>query len=454
MELFKNKANAFLNGCFYPLLIFFVTLISHTFSLELFGVTIIFITVSLGLIICDNLKFLISPLIMFILTFSQKSIEDGRFFQKPYLIAMICFAIYFIALFIVHFIIHKKSVNIKSFTKSKLFLGYVLLCGSFLLNGILNFNEYDVRNLTFALILILSIGVVFFIFSINLCNDDNIKNYLFYTLYLVSVLITFQLFLAFVSQIQIENGEIIKESIMLGWGMWNNVGGMLAMLLPIHFYFASTVKKFGIIFYLSGMVSFLAIVLTLSRSSLLVSCLIIVISAIACCFYGNNKKICRIVTAIVFVIGVLGIIVFWNKISSILGDYIARGFDDNGRFDIYKRGFENFLQNPIFGGGFYSVDAQDHTFAFFLPDRYHNTIIQMMGACGIVGLLAYIFHRYQVIKMLWCKRSLYTFFACLCISALLLTSMLDNHFFNFYPTFVYSILLSVINNTKNEADTN
>ena len=73
----KTKAIAFLNGKFYPLLIFVVTLFSHTFSCELFGVTVIFTTVSIGLIICDDLKFLISPLIMFILTFSQKSIISG-----------------------------------------------------------------------------------------------------------------------------------------------------------------------------------------------------------------------------------------------------------------------------------------------------------------------------------------------------------------------------------------
>ena len=450
MTIFKDKAKAFLNGHYYPVLIFLVTLISHTFSLELFGVGIIFATASIGLVVCDDLKFLISPLLMFILTFSQKSVGSGKFFQKPYLIAMICFAIYFIVLFIIHFVIHKKSVNIKNFTKSKLFLGYTLLCGAFILNGALNFDGYDVKNISFALLLILSIGVVFFIFSINLNDSDKVKDYLFYVLYLVSILITLQLFLSFIGQIRIENGEIVKESIMVGWGMWNNIGGMLAILLPIHFYFAAVVKKLGILFYFSGVISFLAIVLTLSRSSLLVSCIIIVISAIACCFYGSNKKISRIITCVIFLIGVLGIIVLWDKISSILGDYLSRGFDDNGRFDIYKKGFENFLNNPVFGGGFYSVDAQEHTFAFFLPDRYHNTIIQMMGACGIVGLLAYLFHRYQVIRLLWCKRSMFTFFASLSIFALLLTSLLDNHFFNFYPTFVYSIILSVISNTKNE----
>ncbi|MBE6674486.1 MAG: hypothetical protein E7596_05220 [Ruminococcaceae bacterium] len=449
MNSFKNKAKSFLNGYYYPLLIFLTALMAHTFSLELLGAAIFFITATAGFIFCEDLKFLISPLIMFILMFSQKSVASGIFFTKPYLIAMVCCAIYIIALFFAHFIIYKKLINFKSFLKSKLFLGYILISVAFLLNGFLNFDEYSFGNIVFALALIGSFGVVFLIFNINL-NSENLVKYLFFVLYLVSLLVTLELFFSFFNQIRIVNGEIVKESILLGWGMWNNVGGMLSFLLPIHFYYASTTKKFGFLFYGSGILSYLAIVLTLSRSSLLVSSLIIVACAIIGCFCGENKKINRIITASVAIIGCVGIIVLWEKISGILGDYIARGFDDNGRFEIYKKGFKNFLSNPIFGGGFCSVDAQEHQFISFLPDRYHNTIIQLLGACGIVGLSAYLFHRYQTIKLLWQKRSLSVVFAFLCILSLLLTSMLDNHFFNIYPGFIYTLILVTIEKSSCE----
>ncbi len=443
MELFKSKAKSFLNGYYYPLIIFATALVAHTFSLELFGAAIFFITATLGFIFCEDLKFLISPLIMFILMFSQKSIGSGIFYTKPYLIAMACCAIYLIALFVTHFVIYKKQLDFKGLLKSKLFWGYALICIAFLLNGFFNLDEYSFGNIIFALALIGSFGAIFFIFHINL-NANNLKKYLFFVLYLVSILITLELFFSFFNQIKIENGEIVKESILLGWGMWNNVGGMLSFLLPIHFYYASTIKKYGYLFYGSGIVSYLAIVLTLSRSSLLVSTCIIVVCAIIGCFYGDNKKINRIITASVAIIGCLGIIILWDKISDILGDYINRGFDDNGRFEIYKKGLKNFLSNPIFGGGFCSVDAQEHQFISFLPDRYHNTIIQLLGACGIVGLLAYLFHRFQTIRLLWQKRSLHTVFSFLCILSLLLTSMLDNHFFNLYPGIIYTIILVVV----------
>ena len=445
MNIFREKAVSFLNGRYYPLLICFCALISHTFSIEIFGIAVIALTVGIGFIFCQDLKFLLAPLFMFILMFSQPSVESGIFYETPYLVAIVCFATYLVALFIAHFIINRSTLTLSSFTKSKLFWGYILLCGAYLFNGALNFDEYVFGNIVFALIQIVSLGFIFFIFHINLNVDKSTLKYVFYVLYLTSILITLQVFISFISgQVEFQNGEIIKESLLFGWGMWNNIGGLLAFLLPVHFYFASCQKKYGYIFYITGVISYLAIVLSLSRSSLLVSTLMIVLCAIISCFFGENKKTNRIITASIALLGIIGVIVLWDKISNILGDYLSRGFSDNGRFEIYRKGLRNFADNPIFGGGFHSVKAQDHTFIKFLPDRYHNTVIQMMGTCGIVGLLAYLFHRVQTVILFLKKKATSTLFLGICVASLLLTSMLDNHFFNIYPAFIYSAILVIV----------
>ena len=451
MNIFKEKVISFLNGYYYPLLICICALISHTFSIELFGVFVLVASVSLGFLFCQDLKFLLSPLFMFILMFSQPSVESGVFYETPYLVAMVCFGAYVLALFVAHFIINRSRLTFSGFLKSPLFVGYALLCGAYLLNGALNFDEYVFGNIIFALIQIASLGLIFFIFHINLNVDKNTVKYLFYVLYLTSILVTLQVFISFISgQVEFQNGEIVKESLLFGWGMWNNAGGILAFLLPTHFYFSSTIKKYGLVFYITGIISYLAIVVSLSRSSLLVSTFMIVGCAFISCFAGKNKKTNRLITASIAILGILGIIILWNKISNILGDYLSRGFSDNGRFEIYRKGLANFANNPIFGGGFHSVKAQEHTFVKFLPDRYHNTFIQMMGACGIVGLLSYLFHRAQTIMLFWKKRTIATLFLGICVLTLLLTSMLDNHFFNIYPAFIYSVILVVLDKDKVE----
>ena len=444
MENFKTKSKAFLNSYYYPILIFATALLTHTLSIEPFGIAVFALTAGLGFLLCDDLKFFISPLIMFILMFSQKSVKSGIFYKTPYIVAIICFAVYLFTLLIVHLIINRKTLDIKGTLKSPLFLSSAILCGSFLLNGFFNFESYVSGNIVFALVMVISLGAIYFLFRISLKKTDDIKKYLLFVLYLVSMLVTLQLYFAFINQVEFVNGGINKETILVGWGMWNNVGGMLSLLLPVHFYFAATAKRFGYLFYASGLLSFLAIVLSLSRSSLLVSSFIIVVCALICCFYGNNKKINRIITGGIAILGIAGVIILWDKISSLLSDYLSRGFDDNGRFDIYKRGWENFLNHPVFGGGFHSVIAQDHEFIPFLPDRCHNTFIQMLSTCGIVGLLAYLFHRFQTIMLFWKKRNSFSVFAGLCVLSLLLTSLLDNHLFNIYPGFVYSIILAVI----------
>ncbi len=448
----------FLNSKFYPILIAVSVLISHTFSIEEFGITMVLLTVFTGLIICDDLSFIISPLFLSFFMFSEKSVSSGRFYEKPYLIAMVIGAIVFGAFIIAHFIIHRKNITLKSFSSSKLSSGFVLLSIAFLLNGCLNLDEYEIGNITFSIALIFSLLGIFFLFTINVNKSKSLMNNLMFILFLVSVLITLEVLIAVILaervpsaidtyKFQIVNGELFKNSIKLGWGMWNNIGGFLAFLLPVHFYLASTKKKVGFIFYITALISMLATTITLSRSSLLSAGITFVICAILCCFTGVNKKINRIITIAIFVLGVIGIIVLWGKITTILGDYISRGLDDNGRFEMYKHGLLNYLLNPIFGGGFTSSYPTEYQFIFFLPYRYHNTIIQMLATCGSIGIFAYLYHRYQTIKLFFARKTLSTVYLALCIGTFLFASMFDNHFFNIYPAFTYSIMLMAIEKT-------
>ena len=438
----------FFSGKLYPLALAISIFIAHSFSLEEFGITVVLSTVFLGLLVCENLKFFIAPLTYSLFMFSEKSVSTGKYYETPYLIAIACGSIALIAFLVAHFIIYRKNVSLSCFTKSKLFLGFVLLSTAAIFNGCLNFSEYHIGNILYALAFTFSLLGIFFLFSINLNKSKNLTDYLIYVLYIMSLLVTLELFFAFTNQIQFANGEIVKESVKIGWGMWNNIGGVLAFLLPIHFFYAATVKKFGPIFFVTGLISFAAIALTLSRSSLLAACFIVFISVIICCFFGKNKLLNRIFTACLFIFGFIAFIALFGKISNVLGDYLRRGLDDNGRFEMYLHGLKNFLSHPIFGGGFNSSYATEHQFIIFLPYRYHNTIIQMMATCGTVGIGAYLFHRYQTVKLIIKKRSLKTWFLALSILALLLTSLLDNHFFNIYPAFIYTVILTVIEKTE------
>ena len=341
-----------------------------------------------------------------------------------------------------------------SFAKSRLLMGFILLSASALLNGCLNFKEYQLGNLLYALAFIFSLLGIFFLFSINLNNNTDLKSYLMFVLYVISVVVTLELFIAFTNQIQIVNGQIVKESVKIGWGMWNNIGGILTLLLPIHFYYATTIKRYGAVFYITGLISYGAIALTLSRSSLLTSTFILLACVVIACFLGSNKLLNRIFTGALFTLGIIAFILLWGKISSILGDYLSRGLDDNGRFEMYLHGLKNFLSHPIFGGGFNSSYATEHQFIIFLPYRYHNTIIQLLASGGIVMFMAYSYHRIETLIMCFKKLTLEKFCIGLCIAGLLSTSLLDCHFFNIGPGFLYSALLLFLEIADERKNTN
>ena len=85
-----------------------------------------------------------------------------------------------------------------------------------------------------------------------------------------------------------------------------------------------------------------------------------------------------------------------------------------------------------------------------LPARWHNTVIQLLASCGLVGLLCYSVHRLQTIGMFWQKRHSDVVFIGFSVLALLIMSLLDCHFFNIGPTLFYSIALAFAEHLESE----
>ena len=444
----KNKYLAFINSYYYLIACALLVFISHTFGIELLGIISVGLSVSLGLLLSHNLNFVLGPALMIFFNLSEKNSFDGKgkFYEPKSILTVVIIAAIFVICLIAHFILNRKKYSLRSAVKSPLFYGILLLSVSFLFNNLLAKERFFWKDLGFSIALVIAYLGVFLLLYVGLEFNEKLKHKIIVTLFIASLLVTFEFFSLFLTgQIQFGNGEIIKESIRTGWGIWNTMGCYLSMLLPIHFYLATFTKKYGFIFYGTGLISYLAIVLSLSRSSLLAGTFVMGISIIVCCFFGENKKVNRIITSALFVVAVIGVILLWEKISNVLGDYLERGLDDNGRFEIYATGWKKFLSHPIFGCGFYN---SHHINEVGLPFGYHNTIVQMMASCGIIGLVAYLYHRYQTIVLFIKQRSVKNFYLALCICALLITSLLDIHMFSLYPTLYYMLILITVEKTK------
>ena len=451
----KEKAVSFFSGRLYPIFAAMVIFLGHTFSCELFSIILLILSLITATLLCDDMRVAIAPVLMIAFSFSYKTYLSGWLGSTTFAVLAIISLVLVIGSFIAHFILHKKLDRIKELPKSTLFWGLVALSGGLLLNGFFNFSAYAPINLTFALLLVFFFAIIYFVFYIGVEKRQDAIEYLIFVFYVASVLLTLQMAVLLLRDASLnESGALIKESLILGWGMWNNVGGMLTMLLPVHFYYAAT-KKRGYIFYITAIITYATIVLTLSRSSLLFATVMSIISVIMICLKGENKKINRIITLSLLGFGVIVsipvTIVLWDKISAFFGSYINQGFGDSGRFELYKHGIRNFLSHPIFGGGFDSC-MEDNFGHGIDPNRYHNTVIELLATCGVVGFGAYCYHRYQTVKLFISKRrNLSCVFLGICVLGLLLTSLLDNHIFNLYPTMYYSIIFVMLEKLPSES---
>lgn len=283
------------------------------------------------------------------------------------------------------------------------------------------------------------------------------KDYFAKLLTAIGVGVIIELIGIYAYHFDIFTGDAQRGVLVTGWGMYNNVGCMIAICLPAPLYLAA-IKERGRIFTAVGFLFFFALVMTQSRGSVLFGGIIFLAAlALLFCKSGRNKRRANLlVMGAAAALCLILIAIFREKLLSIFGDALGRTFGDigggdvsNGRIRIYQAGIEKFLQAPVFGVGFYEVDAVVFRWGklsqdAFLPPRYHNTYIQFLAAGGIFSLLCYVCHRVQTLSLLMRDLSTEKLFLALSVSALLFTSILDCHFFNLGPGLFYGAALAFL----------
>ena len=94
------------------------------------------------------------------------------------------------------------------------------------------------------------------------------------------------------------DGVIERLNFYTGWGMHNNIGGLLAMMIPFAFYLSIRYKR-GWIGTLVGAAFLVGVVLTCSRGSILVASLIYFVCLVEMFYHTRNRKTNFIVLACV-----------------------------------------------------------------------------------------------------------------------------------------------------------
>lgn len=354
-----------------------------------------------------------------------------------------------------------KTIGWKNFVKKPRVLlpGVVALSLAYLLSGIgsSHYLECIKQNLVFSFIQIVAIGLLYIVFSATVKWNDFNSEYLAWIGLTTGLLVFAELFWIYFTQDVMQEGVIVRANIWNGWGVYNNIGAMIAMAIPFAFYFACEKRNSGI-YLLLAILLMIGVIFSCSRGSIVFATVSFFISFFYTFIKAKSKKQFRMVSVVSGTVFVLVGVVHSDRLQEIFMSVpdifnIVDGemfFNDSDRIEIYVEGLKAFLKNPIFGQSFYSIDyklpdfSELETFSSFFPARWHNTIIQLLASCGIVGLLAYLFHRYQTIQLIIKKHTTINIYIGIYIFTLISLSMVDCHFFNVGPTLFYSMALAVM----------
>ncbi len=338
--------------------------------------------------------------------------------------------------------------------KYRLLRGMLILSAAYLAGGIgiPDYWKNGGNHLLFAFLQGASIWLMYLLFSGGVDWKRAHKGYFGWVGFFLGFVLLLQILWIYLTQNVVENGIICRERIYTGWGIHNNLGAMLVMMIPFAFYLAAKEGRVWLGTVAASL--FLAgVVLSSSRNAILTGCAIYFISMVLMLYYGCNPRSSTLAALLCMGIAAVAVILLSPKLLVLFSDILSLGFDPNSRDGMYVQGIEMFLRYPVFGCSFFSPDltpwgwATVESFAGFFPPRWHNTLVQLLASCGVVGTLAYCVHRLETAVMLLKQRNVEKSFIGCSVLALLICSLFDCHFFNIGPTIFYAMALAFAENS-------
>ncbi len=440
----------FLHSRWFILLVAGLMVFSNLFGWEL---PVFYFYLFFGILIVlfdEDLKALIPIALCCYMTISYENnpafnVGTSGFYDPAFKTQLICIIAIAVALIVTRLVTVIRRSERKPLPK--LIFGFGALGLSMILGGLFS-SFYSFKTAFFGFTVILSLCGLYFLFYYGVDWKRMDARYWAFVFTAIGGGLLFELLGMYVKSGILFMEEVDSGVLQTGWGMYNNVGCVLAMSLPAPLYLAYT-KKRGWIYTIVSVVLFAGLVMTQSRSSILFGAAVYLAGVVVLLVKSGKRERTAhlIVFGAAFVVALLIVVSLWGKLVVLFSDVIARTFDGqiiNGRAEIYRQAIEHFTINPFFGVGFYQCTAfrwgslgKDA----FLPPRYHNTLLQMMATGGIFGLVCYLAHRLETVMLFVRRPSMTKIFLALCILPFLLTSLFECHFFSFGPGMLYSVLL-------------
>lgn len=452
-----NILKSILSSKYFPFAGAAVMILCYYLSLDIVAIYYIGVTGVLTLLLLDDITPVISSFLFICVFSSLKNTPflltgaGSDYYFRPEILGQIIFiAVLFISSALYRFVLVAIK---KQFKVTPVFIGMCALCAVLLLNGVFAKN-YDVKNLVFGGLMTVCILGVYIIFKDSIKLTEKSFEYIAFAFLALSALLIIELFVIYVTKKDIFiDGKINRGAIVFGWGVYNTYGLYIIMCIPAVTYLAAK-KKYGFGFTVYSLFVVAAAVLCCSRQAMVGAAVIYPLCLVILLVKGKNRIANLIVIGATTVAGIILACIFSKQIyafiKEIMENIIVNGtLNGSGRWSIWQEALCYFEASPLFGAGFFvKFEHWKDTGNGILPHLCHNTVLQLMCSCGVVGIIAYAVHRVQTVICFFKNVTPERTFIALAVLGMLLLSLLDTHLFNILPTILYSFFMAVLDKSQ------
>ena len=370
----------------------------------------------------------------------ETTIFGDRAFVVQLAIIFLVLIVLIVAKFVSMVMAHRAQLSLP-----RLLGGLIILGIAYLLGGVFTLSERELlKSAFFGFAQFLSLSLLYTFFSLTVDWDGLRKSYLPILFFAIGVGMCVEIAGMYPPDKLFSATAVSREDLYTGWGVYNNVACIMAMCLPAPCYFAATRKR-GWPYTIVAAVFYFFLCLTQSRGGILFGTVEIVLCGVyvllACRREARQGHLLVTIAALCALLFVL--LFLHGEVVRVFSKLIEAGTDPSHRDTIYKNCWEAFAGAPWFGVGFYKTPGFTFdTFTGFMPPRAHNTYLQLLASCGLLGIAAYLLHRIDTFALYLTRPTHEKTFILLSVLALIMTSFVDCNFFNFGPAILYGVMLA------------
>ena len=444
--------NRFFYSKYYIFLVGLLTLLCNIFGFEIYYYYFLAIAfIATPVLLCDDLLPIVVP---FSMTYSSVSLKSNNASGGSSIVGgNNTFHLIFIASLVIFALIARIVFNLvcnrKMFVKPKLLLGYCFLAPCYLLGGIFT-KYYQTNTVLYGLVNFCSISLLYFVLLFSINWKQTKADYFFHIMTTYGLVLVFEVLYIYIKYKSGDNSFIsVTGHLFTGWGMRNNIAGQISLCVAAPLFLSIRKIKLTPLYIFLSCCMVVACLLVGSRSGFVASLLFmfagIIVLLVKC---KDQRTILGSCLFVLIIISVGALITFEDEVSVLFARFIDEGLSVSStpRPSTWLQGILHFIENPLFGVGFY----QCKYFIFynfstgFVPPRYHDIYVQFLASTGLFGLVAYFYHRYETLIITFKKPTLEKTFIYFTVAALVITSFVDNHFFNMGPGLNYCVALAFI----------